>query len=141
MQLKYKVEGAYKTYCPIPVHGVYLSLDSSNPSAVWPGTTWRKVTGGLLACAGTTGYAAAGSTGGSKKISIEQMPSHTHRAYSRNWWVTKGSDTGCGANYNEEIGDWGIQPTGGGGRLLPASYLRQRVGENGVASKAVRHAN
>lgn len=83
MQLKYRVEGAYETYCPIPVHGVYLSLDSSNPSAVWPSTTWRKVTGGLLACAGTTGYAAAGSTGGSKKISVNQMPSHEHWVYGR----------------------------------------------------------
>lgn len=138
MQLKYKVEGAYKTYCPIPVHGVYLSLDSSNPSAVWPGTTWRKVTGGLLACAGTTGYAAAGSTGGSKKISIAQMPSHTHRAYSRNWWVAKGSDTGCGANYNEEIGDWGVQPTGGGQTttrfISPSTCGRERRSVEGGAS-------
>lgn len=84
MQLKYKVGGAYETYCPIPVHGVYLSLDSNNPNAVWPGTTWRKVTGGVLACAGTAGYAAAGSAGGSKKISVAQIPSHTHGYHGYN---------------------------------------------------------
>lgn len=84
MQLKYKTGDGYKAYCPIPVHGVYLSLDSSNPNVAWPGTAWRKVTGGVLACAGTTGYAAAGSVGGSKKISVSQMPSHTHEYFGYN---------------------------------------------------------
>lgn len=60
-----------------PVSSLYLTVGSEDPNVVFGGT-WGKLTGGVLACAGTSGYAAAGSTGGSLKISVNQMPSHTH---------------------------------------------------------------
>lgn len=60
-----------------PVNSLYLTVGSEDPNTVFGGT-WVKLTGGVLACAGTSGYAAAGSTGGSLKISVNQMPSHTH---------------------------------------------------------------
>jgi len=31
---------ALKTICPFPVKGVYTSLDTTNPSTLWPGTKW-----------------------------------------------------------------------------------------------------
>ena len=36
------------------------------------------MTGGMLGLAGSTGVTGAGSNGGSRKISTNQMPSHTH---------------------------------------------------------------
>lgn len=79
--IKFRSGSNVSVYCPIPVNGVFFTLGSDNPSAEWPGTTWVKLTGGLVALAGTAGYAAAGSAGGSKKISVAQMPSHTHIPY------------------------------------------------------------
>lgn len=60
-----------------PVNSLYLTVGSENPATVLGGS-WAKLTGGVLACAGTSGYASAGATGGSKKISVGQMPSHIH---------------------------------------------------------------
>lgn len=60
-----------------PVNSLYLTVGSEDPNTVFGGT-WVKLTGGVLACAGTAGYAAAGAVGGSKKISVGQMPSHIH---------------------------------------------------------------
>ena len=79
--IKFRSGSNVSVYCPIPVNGVFFTLGGDNPSAEWPGTTWVKLTGGLVALAGTAGYAAAGSAGGSKKISVAQMPSHTHIPY------------------------------------------------------------
>lgn len=59
------------------VNSLYLTVGSENPATVLGGS-WAKLTGGVLACAGTSGYASAGATGGSKKISVGQMPSHIH---------------------------------------------------------------
>ena len=79
--IKFRSGSNVSVYCPIPVNGVFFTLGGDNPSAEWPGTTWVKLTGGLVALAGTAGYAAAGSAGGLKKISVAQMPSHTHIPY------------------------------------------------------------
>lgn len=50
-----------------PVNSLYLTVGSEDPNTVFGGT-WVKLTGGVLACAGTAGYAAAGAVGGSKKV-------------------------------------------------------------------------
>lgn len=60
-----------------PANSLYLTVGSEDPNTVFGGT-WVKLTGGVLACAGTAGYAAAGAVGGSKKISVGQMPSHNN---------------------------------------------------------------
>lgn len=60
-----------------PVNSLYLTVGSENPATVLGGSR-AKLTGGVLACAGTSGCASAGATGGSKKISVGQMPSHIH---------------------------------------------------------------
>ena len=66
-----------------PIGSTYMSMGSASPGTLFGGT-WSKVTGGVLALAGTSGYAAAGSTGGSKKIGIAQMPPHTHKYHGYN---------------------------------------------------------
>lgn len=60
-----------------PVGSIYFSaVDVSPASSV--GGTWSKLTGGLLGLDGSEGIAAVGSNGGSRKITAEQMPSHSH---------------------------------------------------------------
>lgn len=60
-----------------PVGSVYLSTVSTSPASV-VGGTWSAMTGGMLGLAGSTGVVSAASNGGSLKISINQMPAHTH---------------------------------------------------------------
>lgn len=73
-----------------PVNSLYLTVGSENPATVLGGS-WSKLTGGVLACAGTAGHAAAGAVGGSKKISVGQMPSHAHNVEWPKWTGTDGS--------------------------------------------------
>jgi hypothetical protein len=113
MQLKYKVEGAYKTYCPIPVHGVYLSLDSSNPSAVWPGTTWTQISAGRYLVASGSGYTVGSSYGANTvTLTVAQIPAHQHYYYKLSGSAGV-KDTASGGNYGDD-GSAMVTPTGGG---------------------------
>ncbi len=50
------------------------------------GGTWAKLDGGaVLALEGRNGFANATNYGGNLKISIDQMPSHNHKASNDNW--------------------------------------------------------
>lgn len=80
-----------------PVNSLYLTVGSEDPNTVFGGT-WVKLTGGVLACAGTAGYAAAGAVGGSKKISVGQMPSHIHSG-TRSVTTTLKQNTEGGSNF------------------------------------------
>lgn len=62
-----------------PVGSCYFSTVATSPATV-VGGTWAAMTGGMLGLAGSTGVAGAASTGGSRKISSNQMPSHNHAA-------------------------------------------------------------
>ena len=126
-----------------PVNSLYLTVGSENPATVLGGS-WAKLTGGVLACAGTSGYASAGATGGSKKISVGQMPSHIHSG-TRSITNTLKENTQGNANFAMSgvvedalfTFDAWTNATGGGG-LLPAPHLRQRLEEDGVAREASR---
>ena len=60
-----------------PVGSIYLSVSGASPSTLFGGT-WERIQDRFLLCAGTT-Y-AAGSTGGeaSHKLTVGEMPSHSH---------------------------------------------------------------
>lgn len=60
-----------------PIGSVYFSINDISPSQTIGGT-WSKLTGGCLGLADSDGFANAGSNGGSRTISITQMPSHNH---------------------------------------------------------------
>lgn len=62
-----------------PVGSCYFSTVSTSPATVIGGT-WAAMTGGMLGLTGSTGVAGAASNGGSRKISSNQMPSHSHAA-------------------------------------------------------------
>lgn len=85
VDLKFKDGSGFTSLLDLvfPIGSTYMSMGSASPGTLFGGT-WSKVTGGVLALAGTSGYAAAGSTGGSKKIGIAQMPPHTHKYYGYN---------------------------------------------------------
>lgn len=108
-----------------PVNSLYLTAGSENPATVLGGT-WVKLTGGVLAAAGTSGYAAAGATGGSKKIGVSQMPRHTHTMMKANWQDWASNDQGirnrmCVAN-GATAGIDGldiVNNTGGGADYIP----------------------
>ena len=63
-----------------PVGSVYLSTTSTSPSSTIGGT-WTQVKGATLAATGANSFAGGASYGGSLKISINQIPSHTHFIY------------------------------------------------------------
>lgn len=62
-----------------PVGSCYFSTVATSPATV-VGGTWAAMTGGMLGLAGSTGVVGAASNGGSRKISSNQMPSHSHAA-------------------------------------------------------------
>lgn len=117
-----------------PVGAIYFSTVNTSPASV-VGGTWSQLTGGMLGLTGSAGVAAAGSNGGSRKISVDQMPSHTHvygrRQYGGSfssaleWFMT---NLGEGNNWLALSGAggppaWGapeIAPTGGGQDYIPA---------------------
>lgn len=62
-----------------PVGYIYMSVNNVDPSTLFPGTTWEQIKDVFLLSAGDT-Y-TAGTTGGEAehKLTIAEMPSHTHQ--------------------------------------------------------------
>lgn len=62
-----------------PVGSIYMSVNSTDPGALFGGT-WSRIQGRFLLAAGG-GY-SAGSTGGEAEhtLSVSEMPSHSHQA-------------------------------------------------------------
>lgn len=65
--------------CPFPVGFVYCSTNSTSPATTYGGT-WASLTGGKYLRAN-----GAWSGGGSQYISIDNMPSHTHKFTHYAW--------------------------------------------------------
>lgn len=75
------------TWCPIPVAGIYLSMDTQNPNTLWPGTTWNRISQGktLVGLDTTdTDFNTLAKIGGLKNVTLTeaQMPAHVHNASS-----------------------------------------------------------
>lgn len=111
-----------------PIGSTYMSMGSASPDTLFGGT-WSKVTGGVLALAGTSGYAAAGAAGGSKKISVSQMPSHAHLYIDTGKFCWNVSGVASAPAWGEAGGDTGVL-TGkaGGGRTIIRSTSRSIYG-------------
>ena len=107
---------------------VYLSASATDPATLFGGT-WERIQDRFLLCAGTT-Y-AAGSTGGeaSHKLTVGEMPSHSHTVLAD---TVPGSDTGVQTLFSGASGSFGTSWTGGGAahnNMPPylAVYAWQRV--------------
>lgn len=102
-----------------PKNSVYLCTHSTNPGTLFGGT-WGQHKGAVLAATGANSFANVNQTGGSLKISINQMPSHTHNMSYLNG-LTKGNYApGCVGNSGNSIysnnvasNDPWIETTGG----------------------------
>lgn len=106
-----------------PVGNIYFSTINASPATLIGGT-WVQLTGGCLACAGTIGYAPAGAIGGSKKISVSQMPAHNHAIYFPNAAtganeVMKAMSDGTAAQSFESYTWPPTGSAGGGGDYIP----------------------
>lgn len=62
-----------------PKNSIYLSMGTNNPGDSVGGAWTAITTGAVLALTGSNGFAAVGKNGGNLKISVKQMPSHSHR--------------------------------------------------------------
>ena len=58
-----------------PVGSIYTSMTSTNPATLFGFGTWTQIKDRFLYCA-----TSSKSTGGSKKITIENLPAHTHES-------------------------------------------------------------
>lgn len=111
-----------------PANSVYLSVVEDNPAETIGGG-WKAITGGaVLGLAGKNDFATQGEYGGSLKISIEQMPAHSHSATKpttdsypfvsgrKNWGLN-------GYNVDhQEFWEEFVNSTGGGQNYLPYHF-------------------
>lgn len=59
-----------------PIGSIYMSMNNINPSIIFGGT-WTQINDDrFLLCS-----SSSKQTGGSKKISVDQLPEHDHRIY------------------------------------------------------------
>lgn len=98
-----------------PVGSIYMSVSSTSPQTLFGGT-WQRIENRFLLAAGSS-Y-AAGTTGGeaTHKLTVSELPKHTHRIKLGNadgttyrvaryidvsaaWWSGSGND-----NMTEEVG-------------------------------------
>ena len=59
-----------------PVGSIYTSMNNTNPSNLFGGT-WTDIVDAFMYCVDPSG-GTSGSTGGSKKITVDQLPPHHH---------------------------------------------------------------
>lgn len=61
-----------------PKNSIYLTRGTNAPGDAVGGDWTAITTGSVLALTGSNGFAAVGENGGSLKISVKQIPSHSH---------------------------------------------------------------
>lgn len=109
-----------------PVGAVYMSINAVSPETLFGGK-WESISDKFLLCAGTT-Y-AAGTTGGEAEVTltVDEMPSHMHKAYLRHTTASGVTSIPAYTNYitgsmsyttteiqNKSAGPFGnAYPTGG----------------------------
>lgn len=104
-----------------PVGAIFASTSSTSPSSMFGGT-WSEIVGDfcLMACSGNVGV-----YGGSKNITIKNMPQHNH---GLGWYSVDGTsqiDHPVDCTHRGLQNGWtGIHtlPAGGGQDYLPYSY-------------------
>jgi len=80
--------------CPYyPVGSIYLSVNNINPGKIFGGI-WEQIKDRFLLGAGNT-Y-SAGNTGGSAthQLTVDEMPSHSHKYNTGRWYWSEASGGG-----------------------------------------------
>ena len=75
-------------YTPIPVGGLYISTNPTNPSTIWKNTTWEQYAPGRVLVginASDDNFKTLGQTGGTKTeiLNLTQIPGHNHSCDSQ----------------------------------------------------------
>ena len=108
-----------------PVGSIYMSVNPTNPSELFPRTAWAEWGKGRVPVGVDTSQAEfnkVGKTGGSKSVTLttDQMPRHTHNVPKPEWYgVTSEPDTGFGLlrtkNPTKDGSDGFVSASAGGG--------------------------
>ena len=61
-----------------PIGSIYMSVNNTNPSTLFTGTTWTQITTDAYLKIVTSNGGQAGGTSSEHKIPVESMPAHTH---------------------------------------------------------------
>ena len=107
-----------------PIGSLYWSEKNTNPSTIYPGTTWVQITDTFIVAAGSTyqagsSYGAASHTHtsaahthttGNHTLTIAEMPSHTH-----DWRFSDVAARGTAIGANSDGSLRATTATGGGG--------------------------
>ena len=109
-----------------PVGSIYMSVNPTNPSELFPQTAWMEWGQGRVPVGVDPSQAefnAAEKIGGSKTVTltVDQMPRHTHNVPKPEWYgVTSELDTGFGLlrtkNPNKDGSDGFVSASAGGGK-------------------------
>lgn len=96
-----------------PIGSLYWSEKNTNPSTIYPGTTWVQITDTFIVAAGST-YQAGGSYGaashthtsaahthttGNHTLTVAEMPKHTHSINRPRWWTGEERSESGGSVY------------------------------------------
>lgn len=104
-----------------PIGSIYMSVNSTSPSTLFPGTYWEQISDTFLLAAGTNH--AAGTTGGSETVTLTSaqsgVPAHDHGATGLT--VTGGATTNAGTSSDAA---WGFRSSA----LLPRTGASGLVG-------------
>lgn len=123
-----------------PVGAIYFSTVNISPASL-VGGTWSQLTGGMLGLAGSDGVAAAGSNGGSRKITVNQLPAHHHTSskwivFDKGGWSKPASGHAApdnGAGVSTPFGNDSLDSEDtGGARLYSCPHCRLRLETNGL---------
>lgn len=109
-----------------PVGSIYMSVNPTNPSELFPLTAWAEWGKGRVPVGvdtSQTEFNKAEKTGGSKSVTLttDQIPSHTHKVPKPEWYgTTSEPDTGFGLlrtkNPNKDGSDGFVSASAGGGK-------------------------
>lgn len=96
-----------------PVGSIYMSVQDVSP-ATFIGGTWERLKDRFLLGAGDT-Y-TAGNTGGEAThvLTINEMPSHTHKLDRGNYGNLRREEIAYSNGESVQSDSWGVQNTGGG---------------------------
>lgn len=109
-----------------PVGAVYISVNETSPATLFGGT-WARIKDRFLLAAGDT-YAAGRMDGSaSHKITVEEMPAHTHKVTGSTDATDVGHDHGIPNIKSGQSGEYGAYAEswgyGSGNRDLNANYI------------------
>lgn len=110
--------------CPYEIGDILTTINDTDPSLRWEGTTWTQVTDDVYLKVVTSNAGEVDGTSSEHKIPAKSMPSHTHTMYatggsSSRFNVTKS----WSSSMQETAGTGSVLGSAGGGEAYYPYYL------------------